>query len=274
MADVRIVIGTSNDHKVREISQILSAIPAISLVPFSDYEPIPEIDEDGATFSENAGKKAHLLAQYLYARRGASRSGRHTAVTNYDEDGEETDMLENLAAERAREQAEDMLGLNRQGTQGSRRLFGSESQRIKPADILVLADDSGLEVDMLGGAPGVHSARYAGEHGNDTANTRKLLSELKDVPEEKRTARFVCSIALATQKEVLLTVEGKVEGLIVSQPKGENGFGYDPVFYFPPYGQTFGETSAEGKNAVSHRANALKMFKSRLMRLLTDEGLA
>lgn len=273
MADVKIVIGTGNEHKVREIREILKAIPSLSLVPFSDYEPVPEIDEDGETFSENAGKKALLLAQYLYARRGASSSGRHTAIPSSD-DGDDDDTLENLSAERAREQAEEMLGLNRQGTQGSRRLFGSESQRIRPADILVMADDSGLEVDVLGGAPGVRSARYAGEHGNDAANTKKLLQELEGVSDERRTARFVCSIALATQKEVLLTVEGKVEGTITRKPAGESGFGYDPVFFFPPYNQTFGETSAEGKNAVSHRANALKMFKSRLMRLLTDEGLA
>ncbi|MBS1835842.1 MAG: RdgB/HAM1 family non-canonical purine NTP pyrophosphatase [Acidobacteria bacterium] len=127
----------------------------------------------------------------------------------------------------------------------------------------VFCDDSGLEVDALNGAPGVHSARYAGTHGDDQANNRLLLENLKGNP--NRTARFVCAIALAEKGEPVLTVRGTVEGEIVAdEPKGPHGFGYDPLFYYPPFGCTFGEADATRKHEVSHRANAFRLLLSRL----------
>lgn len=132
----------------------------------------------------------------------------------------------------------------------------------------VLADDSGLEVDALGGAPGVYSARFAGKHGDNTANNQKLLEELNGLDASARTARFRCVIALASPERVLLTVSGKVEGRIAFEPQGEGGFGYDPLFIYPPEGKTFGQLSAEFKNVVSHRAKALKELRPALAGLL------
>jgi XTP/dITP diphosphohydrolase len=120
----------------------------------------------------------------------------------------------------------------------------------------VFADDSGLAVDALGGAPGVYSARYAGEGAGDAANNRLLIERLQGVAD--RRARFICSIALARGGEVLAVFEGAVEGLIVDEARGENGFGYDPHFFHPPFGCTFGEAPAERKMQVSHRGQALR----------------
>ncbi len=121
----------------------------------------------------------------------------------------------------------------------------------------VLADDSGLEVDALDGRPGVYSARYAGEPCDDAANVAKLLAELEGVPAERRTARFRCAIALASPGRVEWVVSGACEGRIVDAPRGENGFGYDPVFLYESFGRTFAEVEPEQKNAVSHRGRAL-----------------
>lgn len=119
----------------------------------------------------------------------------------------------------------------------------------------LFADDSGLEVDALQGAPGVYSARYSPE-GTDAANNRLLISNLQGV--ENRTARFVCVIALAQQGRVLGTFRGAVEGRIVDEPSGPNGFGYDPYFFYEPFGVTFGVASHEAKMSVSHRGQALE----------------
>jgi XTP/dITP diphosphohydrolase len=121
----------------------------------------------------------------------------------------------------------------------------------------LFADDSGLEVDALGGAPGVHSARYAGGAG-DGANNRLLLERLGDNP--RRTARFVCVIALAEGGVVGATFRGTVEGEILYEARGPAGFGYDPLFYYPPFGCSFGEVDGEKKFAVSHRGNALRLM--------------
>lgn len=121
-----------------------------------------------------------------------------------------------------------------------------------------LADDSGLEVDALQGSPGVHSARYAGEEADPLKNIQKLLAELKDLPRDKRTARFVCSIALVSNHNRAYFTEGKIEGLILEQSQGRNGFGYDPVFWLPQYGKAMAELLPEEKNEISHRTLALK----------------
>lgn len=128
---------------------------------------------------------------------------------------------------------------------------------------LVIADDSGLEVDALGGAPGVHSARYAADephtaetNTDDEANNAKLVREIHRVPPQKRIARFVCWIAAAREGKTLAVFEGKAEGMIIEQPRGSYGFGYDPLFYFPSIGKTFAELSPEDKANYSHRGAA------------------
>ena len=124
------------------------------------------------------------------------------------------------------------------------------------AEGLVFADDSGLEVDALGGAPGVFSARFAGINASDAANNRLLLDTLLGV--QPRTARFVCVIALVEGNQVRGIFRGSVEGIVTEGPRGSGGFGYDPLFYHPPFGCTFGEATAEQKLSVSHRGQALR----------------
>jgi XTP/dITP diphosphohydrolase len=138
--------------------------------------------------------------------------------------------------------------------------------RYVPGEI-VIADDSGLEVDALGGAPGVHSARYAAEephlaeeNTDDQANNAKLIRQIRPVPAEQRTGRFICWIAAARDGHTLAVFEGKAEGIIQEEPKGDNGFGYDPLFYFPQIGKTFAQLSAEEKAHYSHRGAAFRKF--------------
>ena len=133
---------------------------------------------------------------------------------------------------------------------------------------LSLAEDSGLEVEALGGRPGVLSARYAGEGASGEALCRKVLGELTGVPAERRGARFVCVVAAATPGGVLWTVEGTCCGYIAEEMRGEGGFGYDPIFFYPPRGRTFAELSPEEKNAVSHRGRAFGEARRRLAREL------
>lgn len=129
---------------------------------------------------------------------------------------------------------------------------------------LTLADDSGLEVDALDGEPGVYSARYSGENATDKSNIEKLLSSLGDNPNRK--ARFVCVLALVDSEGEEIVVEGFCEGEILHEPRGEGGFGYDPVFYLPDRGLTMAEVEPEIKNRISHRANALIKLKTELNR--------
>lgn len=130
-----------------------------------------------------------------------------------------------------------------------------------------LADDSGLEVDVLGGEPGVHSARFAGEAQDDKANIGKLLKLMEGVPSEMRKARFRCCVAIARPDGLVKVVEGTCKGLIGFQPQGSYGFGYDPVFIVPDYNQTFAQLGPEVKNKISHRARALKKAKKILVNL-------
>ncbi len=132
---------------------------------------------------------------------------------------------------------------------------------------MVLADDSGLEVDALKGAPGVHSARFAADaphlmdnNTDDEANNTRLLRELKDVPSDKRTGRFVCVIAVARDGQTLQVFRGEVEGTILNRPRGTNGFGYDPLFYFPQIQKSFAELASEEKAQYSHRGTAFRQF--------------
>jgi XTP/dITP diphosphohydrolase len=130
--------------------------------------------------------------------------------------------------------------------------------------LYTLADDSGLEVDALGGQPGVHSARYAGTPRDDDANNRKLVATLAGVPQDKRTARFRCAMAFAQPGRVLIETEGTVAGLIIDEPRGANGFGYDPHFLIPELGRTTAELPPDRKNALSHRGKALRAMLARI----------
>ncbi|UCD83400.1 MAG: XTP/dITP diphosphatase [Deltaproteobacteria bacterium] len=131
---------------------------------------------------------------------------------------------------------------------------------------LALADDSGLEVDFLQGRPGVLSARYAGEGASDEENNRKLLGELREVPMALRGAAFRCVLALVAPSNKKETVEGECRGVIALEPRGEGGFGYDPLFYLPKFNKTFAELSPEEKNQVSHRAQAA----AKLRKIITE----
>jgi XTP/dITP diphosphohydrolase len=229
-----LLIATRNTHKVSEIRAILGR--AFDYSSLNDFSGAPDVAEDAGTFAGNASKKAIELAKWISA-------------------------------------GQDLAGqLTRRRTQS-----------------FVLADDSGLEVDALGGAPGVHSARFAaldtGQAGNSptAVNNNKLLRLLKDVPREKRTARFKCVLALtpvlrpepsdaspvcfADEFELHTKLfEGLCEGLIGFEPRGEGGFGYDPLFFPQGCGQTFGELSESVKNQLSHRAKALGLLQKVLNR--------
>ncbi|MBN2327130.1 MAG: XTP/dITP diphosphatase [Candidatus Omnitrophica bacterium] len=185
-----LVLATRNRKKQQEMEQLVDGLD-LQILTLRDFPDCPEVIEDGATFVENARKKAVEVSL-------------HT--------GE-----------------------------------------------MALADDSGLEVDALDGAPGVYSARYArGEESTDEENTQKVLDELGNAPSSKRRGRFVCAAVLAKDGKVLFSTEQTVEGVIASEPKGKGGFGYDPIFYYPPYGKTLAEASPEEKHAVSHRGKALR----------------
>ena len=187
---ILLVIATRNKGKTSEIRDLLKDFP-IEIKNLDDFGPIPQVEEDGTTFEENAYKKASFTAR--------------------------------------------VLGF--------------------PA----IADDSGLTVDALDGAPGVYSARYAGEHAGDEQRCAKLLKEMEGI--SNRKAAFECVISIAVPTGPALTYEARCEGLIAQQPAGSNGFGYDPVFYYPPLGKTFAELTREEKNTVSHRGKALKELR-------------
>jgi len=147
----------------------------------------------------------------------------------------------------------------------------------KETGLWTIADDSGLVVDALGGAPGVKSARFSGEKAKDIdrklidhRNIAKVLELLKGVHREKRTARFVCCLCLASPEKVLLETEGRLEGLITGREIGENGFGYDPIFFVPHLKKTVAQLAREEKNAISHRGNAIRKLRPLLEELLRN----
>jgi len=141
---------------------------------------------------------------------------------------------------------------------------------VKESGILTLADDSGLEVNALGGAPGVHTARYAGKDASDEDRYRLLLRNLVGIPREKRTARFRCVIAIATPEGEVFCTEGTCEGLIAEEPAGTEGFGYDPIFYLPEYGCTMAQLPSNIKNQISHRGQAAQAAIPILARLVSQ----
>lgn len=195
-----VVVASNNAHKVREIEDMLGeALPGASFKAMAEIEGLPEPEETGSTFEENAFIKAQAV--------------------------------------------HDATGLP------------------------TVADDSGLVVDALGGAPGVFSARYAGVHGDDAANNAKLLRELAGVGAPERTARFVCCMAFV-DTDVSTCGTGVCEGRIGTEPRGENGFGYDPLFWPDDApGKTMAELSPEEKNAISHRRRAIQDLAAQLGKL-------
>ncbi len=195
----RVFVATSNAGKLRDFAGAARA-QGVEIAGIPNFGALATVVEDGATFDDNARKKAEQYSCHL------------------------------------------------------------------PGEI-VLADDSGLEVEALGGAPGVHSARYAADaphlvdkNTDDEANNARLLRELKHVPPEKRAARFVCLLAAARDGSTLAVFRGEADGVILDTPRGENGFGYDPLFFFPAIGKTCAELDAEEKAQYSHRGAAFRDF--------------
>ncbi len=135
---------------------------------------------------------------------------------------------------------------------------------------LTMGEDSGLEVEALNNEPGIYSARFSGDNATDEENNAKLLEMLKGVPLEKRTARYHCAIALADPQGIIFVVEGSCSGVIALEPKGTNGFGYDPLFFIPEHNKTFGELDPSIKSTISHRANALVKFKGAIEEHLSN----
>ncbi|MFQ5487648.1 MAG: RdgB/HAM1 family non-canonical purine NTP pyrophosphatase [Gammaproteobacteria bacterium] len=198
-----IVLATGNSGKVREMAALLEPL-AVHILPQSAFT-VPEIEETGLTFVENAILKARNAC-------------RHTGLPT-------------------------------------------------------IADDSGLAVDALRGAPGIYSSRYAGAAADDRANVEKLLADLADTPEEARSARFICLMVYLRHAEdpTPLICQGSWEGLILRAPRGSGGFGYDPVFYVPSHDCSSAELPPEVKNRLSHRGQALRQLVERLQRVMSDE---
>ena len=199
----KLLIATRNPKKKKELQEILSGFD-LQLLNLDDIPPLPEVEEDGLTFEENAIKKALTVA--------------------------------------------------------------------RQSNMLTLADDSGLVVDALQGAPGVYSARYAGPEADDDRNNQKLLQAMQHVEDHQRTARFVCVIALASPKGQVQTVMGSCEGMIGGKLHGVEGFGYDPLFIPEGFDKSFAELTPEIKNRISHRGIALNKIKPFLEESLHVEG--
>ena len=147
----------------------------------------------------------------------------------------------------------------------------------KQTGLWTIADDSGLVIDDLNGQPGVQSARFAGSKDSDRKivdrkNYEKVLSLLKNIQPEKRTARFICHLCLASPEKILIETEGTLEGLIIDRPIGENGFGYDPIFFVPRFNKTVAQLSSEEKNSISHRGQAVRKLKPLLQKLLNEQN--
>jgi len=168
-----------------------------------------------------------------------------------------------------------MAEIEEDGTTFAENAIKKAAGYAKATGIWALADDSGLVVDALGGAPGVKSARFSGEKLQnedrtliDHRNIAKALELLKDVPKEKRTARFVCRLCMASPERILIETEGTLEGLITDREIGKNGFGYDPIFFVPDMNKTVAQLTNKKKNAISHRGNAIRKLKPLLDEML------
>ncbi len=192
---MKIVLATNNQHKIKEIKEILKD-PNLEILTLADFPDFPKPEETGKTFEENATIKAKSVYDFT--------------------------------------------------------------------KIASIADDSGLEVDALNNMPGILSARFAGEGCSYEDNNLKLLNLMKDIPWDKRSATFVCVVAIAYDFKNIKIVEGKVKGVIAQKQMGKNGFGYDPLFYYPPLSKTFAQLALDVKNEISHRAIAFRKAKKLL----------
>ena len=217
----KIIFATGNEHKMIEIRAILSDLGA-EILSQKEAGIKADVVEDGATFEENAMIKATEIAKI------------------------------------AKKEFEK-LGYEPQITQKGAVLVKLGGKDDKNA--VVLADDSGLEIDYLNKEPGIYSARYMGEDTSYDNKNQTLLDRLEGVPDEKRTARFVCAIAAAMPDGSCEVVRGTMEGIIGHEIAGENGFGYDPIFFLPEYGCTSAELSPEKKNELSHRGEGLRKIR-------------
>ncbi len=194
-----IVLASRNKKKAREVTEILAPAGFV-VIPVTDFPDVPEVEEDGQTFAENAAKKASEVA----------------------------------------------VRLNR----------------------WVIGEDSGLQVDALSGAPGIYSARYSGPGASDESNNQKLIADLREVPDEKRSAGYICSVALSDPcGTIRIACEGTCRGRILREANGAGGFGYDPYFLIPEYHLTFGQLSSVVKHRLSHRARAFSTFVPMLMKI-------
>ncbi len=201
----KILVATTNPGKMAELSAMLDA--DVQWLSLADFPGIPEVEEDGATFAENARKKASGYA--------------------------------------------------------------------RATGLWTIADDSGLVIDALNGAPGIRSARFSGDKPDgadrtliDDRNIEKVLKLMKDTPNENRTARFVCNLCAAAPEEILIETTGTLKGMIATEKHGQNGFGYDPIFYIPSLAKTAAQIPPPEKNKVSHRAKAIVKLKPLLAQLL------
>ncbi|MCX6002179.1 MAG: XTP/dITP diphosphatase [Chloroflexi bacterium] len=191
------------------------------------------------------------------------------ATTNKGKAAEYRDLLKGLDIETV---TLDQAGISREAEENYTTF--EENARVKAefyaalSGLLTLADDSGLEVDALGGEPGVRSSRYAGDNASDTERVSFLLNKLRDIPQDMRQARFKCVIAIAQPGKLTQTTEGTCEGCIALEPKGDNGFGYDPIFFLPEYNKTIAELPPDVKNLISHRGRAAEKAR-RLLAGLT-----
>ena len=193
---MKLVIATKNKNKIIEIREKFFILNDLEILSLDDFEDSPDVIEDGATFEENALKKAREISIF--------------------------------------------------------------------AGLPVLADDSGLEIDALKGEPGVYSARFAGKDATDAERNSLILERMKDIPDNKRKARFVCMIAIVLPDGREYLLRGVCEGVIAHKMKGLYGFGYDPIFYLPKIKKTMAELTLVEKNRISHRAKALELAQERL----------
>jgi XTP/dITP diphosphohydrolase len=196
----KLIVASNNEHKIKEIKQILSQFP-FEVLSLKEANINIDVEETGSTFMENAEIKANEIFKVAHGN-------------------------------------------------------------------MVLADDSGLAVEWLNGAPGIFSARFAGVHGNTKENNEKLLLLLDGTNEEQRKAKFICAMVLIVNENQIVKVEGIAEGIITAQFRGEEGFGYDPLFFVKEYKKTFAQMSSEEKNAISHRGRALDKLRSELEKLI------
>ncbi len=230
---MKIIFATGNEGKMREIREILQDMDA-EILSMKEAGIEIDIEENGSTFEENAEIKARAVAAAVRMTAGENAAARECAA------------------------AQTVAGAAYKAT----AVQAGET----PDDIIVLADDSGLEIDALHKEPGIYSARYLGEDTPYSVKNKNLIDRLEGVPDNKRTARFVCAIAAVLPGGESIVSRGVIEGRIDYEEKGSNGFGYDPIFYVPEFCATTAQLSAAEKNRVSHRARALEAMKEELKR--------